>query len=170
MEQPGDERHLLPDPWRVGRIGVDMRIVCACGRTINFPAERIVERFKGRWRDREQDDPRCRGCGRRACFCIGNPGVAAVAAQQTPRFGVIPLRTWRNPVCWSYVGERRMNTFKEIEETQVALDQAYAKLVAMRQSHDVDDLGEVHGRAEEALAGARARSADARRAGREKKP
>lgn len=26
----------------------------------------------------------------------------------------------------------------------------------MRQGHDVDDLGEVHGRAEEALAGARA--------------
>jgi len=49
-----------------------------------------------------------------------------------------------------------MDTFKEIEETQAALDQAYAKLVAMRQNHDVENLGEVHGRAEEALAGARA--------------
>ena len=49
-----------------------------------------------------------------------------------------------------------MDTFKEIEETQAALDQAYAKLVAMRQSHDVENLGEVHGRAEGALAGARA--------------
>jgi hypothetical protein len=49
-----------------------------------------------------------------------------------------------------------MDAFKEIEETQVALDQAYARLVAMRQSHDVGGLAEVHDRAEEALAGARA--------------
>lgn len=49
-----------------------------------------------------------------------------------------------------------MDTFKEIEETQAALDEAYAKLAAMRQSHEVGGLDEVHGRAEEALAGARA--------------
>lgn len=50
--------------WAADR--ADMRIVCACGRTINFPAERILERFKG---DGEiaskMSRLRCRGCGRR---------------------------------------------------------------------------------------------------------
>jgi len=50
--------------WAADR--ADMRIVCACGRTINFPAERILERFKG---DGEVPAKmirlRCRGCGRR---------------------------------------------------------------------------------------------------------
>lgn len=43
-----------------------MRIVCACGRTINLPAERILERFKG---DGEVASKvirlRCRSCRRR---------------------------------------------------------------------------------------------------------
>lgn len=50
--------------WAADR--ADMRIVCACGRTINFPAERILERFKG---DGEVGAAlvrlRCLSCGRR---------------------------------------------------------------------------------------------------------
>lgn len=50
--------------WAADR--ADMRIVCACGRTINMPAATILERFR-------KDGPvatavihlRCRGCGRR---------------------------------------------------------------------------------------------------------
>jgi hypothetical protein len=30
--------------WETAR--ADMRIVCACGRTINLPAAKIIERFK----------------------------------------------------------------------------------------------------------------------------
>jgi hypothetical protein len=30
--------------WEKAR--VDMRIVCACGRTINLPAAKIIERFR----------------------------------------------------------------------------------------------------------------------------
>lgn len=62
--------------WAADR--ADMRIVCACGRTINFPAERILERFKG---DGEVAAKmirlRCRGCGRR--------GHASLSAIQTLR-------------------------------------------------------------------------------------
>lgn len=52
----------------------DMRIICACGRTMNMPAAAILDRFKG-------DGPvpskvirlRCRGCGRR-----GHASVSSV--------------------------------------------------------------------------------------------
>lgn len=54
----------------------DMRIVCACGRTINLPAARILERFKG---DGDVASKvirlRCRGCRRR-----GHASVASVPA------------------------------------------------------------------------------------------
>lgn len=50
--------------WATDR--ADMRIVCACGRTINLPAARIVERFKN---DGEVATNmirlRCSRCGRR---------------------------------------------------------------------------------------------------------
>jgi hypothetical protein len=50
--------------WAAAR--EDMRIVCACGRTINFPAGKIVERFKF---DGEISLAltrlRCESCGRR---------------------------------------------------------------------------------------------------------
>ena len=44
----------------------DMRIVCACSRTMNLPAAKILDRFNG---DGEVATKisrlRCRGCGRR---------------------------------------------------------------------------------------------------------
>ncbi|KQN90781.1 hypothetical protein ASE90_16975 [Sphingomonas sp. Leaf67] len=50
--------------WAADR--ADMRIVCACGRTMNMPAANILGRFKG---DGEVSSKvirlRCRGCGRR---------------------------------------------------------------------------------------------------------
>lgn len=54
----------------------DMRIVCACGRTINLPAERILDRFKG---DGEVASKvirlRCQSCRRR-----GHASVSSIPA------------------------------------------------------------------------------------------
>jgi hypothetical protein len=51
--------------WAADR--ADMRIACACGRTMNMPAATILERFKG---DGDVTSKiirlRCRGCGRRS--------------------------------------------------------------------------------------------------------
>lgn len=58
--------------WAADR--ADLRIVCACGRTMNMPAEEILGRFK---RDGDVATSvirlRCRGCGRR-----GHASVSAV--------------------------------------------------------------------------------------------
>ena len=62
--------------WATDR--ADMRIACACGRTINFPAERILERFKGDGKvANKMIRLRCRGCGRR-----GHASLSAIPALQ----------------------------------------------------------------------------------------
>jgi hypothetical protein len=49
-----------------------------------------------------------------------------------------------------------MTAFEEIEGIQAALDQAYARLIELRRDRDLEDLEQLHQRAEETLAGARA--------------
>lgn len=49
-----------------------------------------------------------------------------------------------------------MTAFEEIEQIQASLDQAYAKLIELRRDRDLDEVDQLHGRAEETLAGARA--------------
>ncbi|WP_375244175.1 hypothetical protein [Sphingomonas parapaucimobilis] len=62
--RPDDRSYNTLSQWAADR--ADMRIVCACGRTINLPSEQILKRFR-----RDGDVPssfvrlRCRRCGRR---------------------------------------------------------------------------------------------------------
>lgn len=64
MPAQNQSKFMTLEEWATSR--EDMRIACACGRTINFPAVKIIERFRS-------DGPisqalirlRCQNCRRR---------------------------------------------------------------------------------------------------------
>lgn len=64
MPDPNQSKYGTLAEWAIDR--ADMRIVCACGRTINVPAAKIIERFRSDGSiDRAATRLRCRSCGRR---------------------------------------------------------------------------------------------------------
>lgn len=72
MTSGAPDRYLTLAEWAAD--GADMRIVCKCGRKVNFPADRLIARFGSSGAvSAALLRLRCTGCRRR-----GHAGVSAV--------------------------------------------------------------------------------------------